>query len=121
MPETMAENRNTTGISTLLHHGFAFTDPKMKLIVFTEHKDTLDYLVKKLEEWGLIVTQIHGGMKIGAGVVAAVNLGAKELVDPRPYLVGTLKQTFESYPDIGTLLPAGPFKAALCRNDFEIR
>ncbi|MCP4581762.1 MAG: DUF3883 domain-containing protein [candidate division Zixibacteria bacterium] len=42
-----------------------FKDPKMKLLVFTEHKDTLDYLVKKLEEWDLTVTQIHGGMKIG--------------------------------------------------------
>ncbi len=43
-----------------------FADPKMKLLVFTEHKDTLDYLVGKLRDaWGLTVTQIHGGMKIG--------------------------------------------------------
>ena len=42
-----------------------FRDPKMKLLVFTEHKDTLDYLVEKLEAWELSVTQIHGGMKIG--------------------------------------------------------
>ena len=42
-----------------------FSDPKMKLLVFTEHKDTLDYLVGKLQGWGLAVTQIHGGMKIG--------------------------------------------------------
>jgi superfamily II DNA or RNA helicase len=42
-----------------------FSDPKMKLLVFTEHKDTLDYLVGKLQGWGLSVTQIHGGMKIG--------------------------------------------------------
>jgi predicted GIY-YIG superfamily endonuclease/superfamily II DNA or RNA helicase len=42
-----------------------FSDPKMKLLIFTEHKDTLDYLVGKLESWGLTVTQIHGGMKIG--------------------------------------------------------
>ncbi len=42
-----------------------FCDPKMKLLLFTEHKDTLDYLVGKLREWGLSVTQIHGGMKIG--------------------------------------------------------
>ena len=42
-----------------------FSDPKMKLLVFTEHKDTLDYLVGRLESWGLSVTQIHGGMKIG--------------------------------------------------------
>lgn len=42
-----------------------FQDPKMKLLIFTEHKDTLDYLVGKLREWNLSVTQIHGGMKIG--------------------------------------------------------
>jgi SNF2 family DNA or RNA helicase len=43
-----------------------FDDPKMKLLIFTEHKDTLDYLVEKMrDEWRLSVTQIHGGMKIG--------------------------------------------------------
>ncbi len=42
-----------------------FDDPKKKLLIFTEHKDTLDYLVGKLRDWGLSVTQIHGGMKIG--------------------------------------------------------
>lgn len=57
----------------ITEHG-VFADPKMKLLIFTEHKDTLDYLVGdgkdgrpfgKLREWGLTVTQIHGGMKIG--------------------------------------------------------
>ncbi len=38
-----------------------FKDPKMKLLIFTEHKDTLEYLVEKLESWDLNVTQIHGG------------------------------------------------------------
>lgn len=43
-----------------------FGDRNMKLLIFTEHKDTLDYLVDKLRnEWHLTVTQIHGGMKIG--------------------------------------------------------
>ena len=51
-----------------------FDDPKMKLLIFTEHKDTLDYLagdgrderpLGKLREWGLTLAQIHGGMKIG--------------------------------------------------------
>ena len=49
---------------TLTDQG-VFADPKMKLLLFTEHKDTLDFLVGKLQEWGLTVTQIHGGMKIG--------------------------------------------------------
>ena len=51
-------------------------------------------------------TLTHGGMKIGAGVVASQQHGAAALVDPRPYLVGSLVDTFRTYPDIGTLLPA---------------
>lgn len=51
-------------------------------------------------------TLTHGEMKIGAGTVAAQKFGAAELVDPRPYLVGKLSETFRIYPDIGTLLPA---------------
>ena len=51
-------------------------------------------------------TLTHGGMKIGAGVVAAHKFGAAGLVDPRPYTVGRLSETFAIYPGIGTLLPA---------------
>ncbi|MCG6926721.1 MAG: cyclic 2,3-diphosphoglycerate synthase [Acidobacteria bacterium] len=51
-------------------------------------------------------TLTHGEMKYGAGVLAAQRHGAAELVDPRPYAVGRLKETFELYPEIGTLLPA---------------
>jgi len=51
-------------------------------------------------------TLTHGEMKYGAGMIAAQRFGAADMVDPRPYLKGTLKQTFETYPDIGPLLPA---------------
>ena len=51
-------------------------------------------------------TLTHGEMKIGAGTVAARKFGAAEMVDPRPYTVGKLSETFEIYPNIGTLLPA---------------
>ena len=51
-------------------------------------------------------TLTHGEMKIGAGTVAAKKYGAKELVDPRPFVVGKLAETFKIYPNIGTLLPA---------------
>lgn len=51
-------------------------------------------------------TLTHGEMKIGAAVVAATKYGATEFVDPRPFLVGKLKETFEIYPNIGTILPA---------------
>ncbi|MCM3740648.1 cyclic 2,3-diphosphoglycerate synthase [Oceanobacillus luteolus] len=51
-------------------------------------------------------TLTHGEMKIGAGSVAAERLGASEIVDPSPYLVGTLKETFKTYPHIEKVLPA---------------
>jgi predicted GTPase len=51
-------------------------------------------------------TLTHGEMKIGAGTVAALKYGAAELVDPRPYTVGKLQDTFKTYPGIGVLLPA---------------
>ena len=51
-------------------------------------------------------TLTHGEMKIGAGVVAARKFGAAEMVDPRPFTVGKLSETFRLYPNIGTLLPA---------------
>jgi predicted GTPase len=51
-------------------------------------------------------TLTHGEMKVGAGTIAAQRFGAAELVDPRPYIVGEMKKTFEHYPNIGTLLPA---------------
>lgn len=51
-------------------------------------------------------TLTHGGMKLGAGVLAARKYEATALVDPRPFTVGKLTETFEIYPEIGTLLPA---------------
>jgi predicted GTPase len=51
-------------------------------------------------------TLTHGMMKFGAGVVAARRFGASALVDPRPFVTGKIAETFATYPDIGTLLPA---------------
>jgi predicted GTPase len=51
-------------------------------------------------------TLTHGEMPYGAGVVAAHRFGAAELVDPRPYAVGSIAETFKKYPHIGPLLPA---------------
>ena len=51
-------------------------------------------------------TLTHGEMKLGAGIIAARKFGAAELVDPRPFTVGKLSETFVKYPNIGTLLPA---------------
>ena len=51
-------------------------------------------------------TTTHGNMPFGAGVLAARQNGAAELVDPRPWAVGEIATTFERYPDTGALLPA---------------
>jgi superfamily II DNA or RNA helicase len=76
-----------------------FNDPKMKLLIFTEHKDTLDYLagdgkdhrpLGKLRQWGLSVTQIHGGMKIGDRDTPGTRIYAeKEFRDEAQALVAT--------------------------------
>lgn len=54
-----------TKLKEVLTDKGVFSDSKMKLLLFTEHKDTLDYLNGKLHDWGLSTTQIHGSMKIG--------------------------------------------------------
>jgi predicted GTPase len=51
-------------------------------------------------------TLTHGEMSYGAGVVAARRFGAAEIIDPRPYAVGSIANTFEKYPETGPLLPA---------------
>jgi predicted GTPase len=51
-------------------------------------------------------TLTHGEMKYGAGIVAAERFGASKIVDPRPYTVGSITETFAKYPEIGPLLPA---------------
>jgi predicted GTPase len=56
-------------------------------------------------------TLTHGEMKLGAGIIAAQKFGAAELVDARPFAVGKLAETYEIYPNIGTLLPAMGYSA----------
>ncbi|OFZ23096.1 MAG: GTPase [Bdellovibrionales bacterium RIFOXYA1_FULL_36_14] len=51
-------------------------------------------------------TLTHGHMKYGAGTVAANQYGAKELIDPRPFVDGKIAETFKKYPNVGILLPA---------------
>jgi predicted GTPase len=51
-------------------------------------------------------TLTHGEMAYGAGVVAAQKFGAREIVDPRPYAVGSIKETYAKYPTTGAVLPA---------------
>ena len=51
-------------------------------------------------------TLTHGGMSFGAGIVAAKKYGAKKIVDPKPHAVGSIKEAYLKYPQIGDLIPA---------------
>ncbi len=51
-------------------------------------------------------TLTHGGMQFGAGTLAAKLFGARKIVDPRPYAVNSIAETFSKYPATGILLPA---------------
>jgi len=51
-------------------------------------------------------TLTHGGMEYGAGVIAARRFGAEEIIDPRPFTVDSIAETYRKYPKIGRLLPA---------------
>jgi predicted GTPase len=61
-------------------------------------------------------TTTHGGMAFGAGVLAARKNGAAELVDPRPWAVGEIAETYRQYPDTGALLPAMGYGDAQVRD-----
>jgi predicted GTPase len=63
-------------------------------------------------------TLTHGEMSYGAGVVAARSCGAGELVDPRPYAVGSIRGTFDRYRHLSTLLPAMGY-SALQRHELQ--
>ncbi len=51
-------------------------------------------------------TLTHGGMSFGAGILAARKFGASEIIDPRPYAVGSIREAFQRYPKTGAVLPA---------------
>src|SRR5947207_2109339 len=73
-------------------------------------------------------TLTHGEMTYGAAVLAAKEQGAASLVDPRPFAVGSIAQTFEDYPNVGTLLPAMGYgrkqmedlRQTIARSDAEV-
>lgn len=77
-------------------------DAAMPLTV--EKSDAIRYRRVLVVEDGPTLT--HGDMKYGAGVLAAQKYGASEIIDPRPFVVGSIAETFKRYPSIGNLLPA---------------
>ncbi|OPY74693.1 MAG: Cyclic 2,3-diphosphoglycerate synthetase [Syntrophorhabdus sp. PtaU1.Bin050] len=64
-------------------------------------------------------TLTHGGMGYGAGFVAASKYGAAKIVDPRPYVVGAIREVYRLYPEIGPILPATGYSADQIR-DLEL-
>jgi predicted GTPase len=61
-------------------------------------------------------TLTHGGMAYGAGYVAARRFGAGEIVDPRPFAVASIKDTYEKYPETGQILPAMGYGEKMMRD-----
>jgi predicted GTPase len=89
-------------------------------VVHSECRITVDHPDQIRGKKVLVVedgpTLTHGEMKIGAGIVAARREGASDIVDPRPWAVGEIHETFEKYPDLGTLLPAMGYGEAQVRD-----
>jgi predicted GTPase len=82
----------------------------MAKVIFAKSPPTLDSGAEVLGRYVLVVddgpTLTHGEMPFGAGLVAARNAGAAKIVDPRPYAVGSIKETFEKWPLLTNVLPA---------------
>ncbi|WP_342506432.1 cyclic 2,3-diphosphoglycerate synthase [Sporosarcina sp. FSL K6-2383] len=93
----------------IVENNIKFASPT-STIIKAESKITVDNPEIIVGKRVLVVedgpTLTHGEMKIGAGTVAAERLGAKELVDPRPFAVGSLIDTFNKYQHVQSVLPA---------------
>ncbi len=94
---------------SLLHTHIYQTNPKAMIIEAASPiyvQDPQDILGKRV----LVIedgpTLTHGEMSYGAGLIAAQRFGAAEIIDPRPYLLGSLAETYRRYPGIGPVLPA---------------
>jgi predicted GTPase len=88
----------------------------MARVIFAKSPATLDYGPELLGRRVLVVedgpTLTHGEMPFGAGLVAARNAGAAKIVDPRPFAVGSLRETLERWPQLTNALPAMGYDAA---------
>jgi len=72
-------------------------------IFLSETKDIVNKKVLVIEDGP---TLTHGGMPFGAGIIAATKYGASEIIDPRPFAVGSIKDTFQKYSHLDKVLPA---------------
>ena len=92
-----------------LRHSIAQTNPKATIIeaaspITVEGNEQIQGKRALVIEDGPTLT--HGEMPYGAGTLAARQHGAREIIDPRPWAIGSIKETFTKYPNVGPLLPA---------------
>ncbi len=102
------DSADVTGINTV-RNNIRAVNPKATVVeaaspIYVDEPDAIRGKHVLVIEDGPTLT--HGGMAFGAGVVAAQKFGAAEIVDPRPYAVGSIKETFIRYPTTGPVLPA---------------
>ena len=88
----------------------------MAKVIFANSPPTLDAGPELLGRYVLVVedgpTLTHGEMPFGAGLVAARKAGAAKIVDPRPFAVGTIRETLEKWPHLTNVLPAMGYDGA---------
>jgi len=92
-----------------VQHNVRRVNPRAKIIhaaspIFVDRPEAIDGKKVVVVEDGPTLT--HGEMKYGAGMLAAEQFGAAEILDPRPWVRGEIAETFAKYPGIGTLVPA---------------
>jgi predicted GTPase len=102
------ESADPEKVATIRHH-VADVNPEAMIVeaaspIFVDDAQAIRGRTVLIIEDGPTLT--HGEMPYGAGYVAARRFGAAEIVDPRPYAVGSIAETYQKYPDTGPILPA---------------
>jgi len=93
----------------MVRHNISILNPEATVVdaaspIFVDDPQAIHGAAVLIIEDGPTLT--HGEMAYGAGFVAARRFGAAEIVDPRPYAVGSIAETFQKYPNTGPILPA---------------
>jgi len=102
----------------IIRHNIAAVNPSATIVeaaspIFVDDHDVIRGCKVLIVEDGPTLT--HGGMPYGAGYVAARRFGAAEIVDPRPYAIGSIAETYQKYPNTGAILPAMGYSAQQIR------
>ena len=102
-----------------VRRNLARLNPKAQVVdaaspIFVDHPEAIRGKRVLVVEDGPTLT--HGGMAYGAGVIAARRFAAAEIIDPRPWAVDSIAQTYARYPQTGPVLPAMGYGAAQLRD-----